>query len=357
MLRGTVLPLALQAGQDLLHPHSSAEHRITVLWWVMLAGAWIGFARGCDPAPARLVRRRQESLPFGGQRAGRDAARRRARHRAADRRAHRPLRLVGHLRHAVDCGAAPGSTALTIDVIGHQWWWEVRYPGTRRRHRERDPHPDRHARRRRRHDRRRDPQLLGPGAESEDRPDPGRARTRVLLDATRPGVFRGQCSEFCGLQHAHMARRGRRRAARSASSSGWPAWRRRHSRRAATAQRGRAVFLAEPLRRAAIRSAARRARGDVGPDLTHLAARTTLAALTIPNTPRNLARWIARPAARASRATRCRRSPLTTLRADRADRLPGCVCADGGRPTPGSSAVRCDASSASGCRAPACSAG
>jgi cytochrome c oxidase subunit 2 len=37
------------------------------------------------------------------------------------------------------------------------------------------------------------------------------------------------------------------------------------------------------------------AHGDVGPDLTHVASRTSLAALTIPNTPENLARWIREP--------------------------------------------------------------
>ena len=87
---------------------------------------------------------------------------------------------------------------------------------------------------------------------------------------TGPGVYRGQCAEFCGLQHAHMAfvvvadpparfralARARRRS--------------RAGRRAATAQRRPSSAAAA---RAATRSAAPSATGDVGPDLTHLATR------------------------------------------------------------------------------------
>src|SRR5439155_22993863 len=98
---------------------------------------------------------------------------------------------------------SPRSTRMTIDVIGHQWFWEVRYPGTNGVSAN-------------------DIHIAGgvpvdviattddvihsfwvPELNRKIDMIPGR-ENRVLLDAERPGVYRGQCSEFCGLQHAHM---------------------------------------------------------------------------------------------------------------------------------------------------------
>ena len=98
----------------------------------------------------------------------------------------------------------PGATALTIHVIGHQWFWEVRYPGTgavtaNEIHIPVGVPVD----------------LVGTTAdvihsfwvpELNRKIDliPGRVN-RSCSRPTVPGVYRGQCSEFCGLQHAHMA--------------------------------------------------------------------------------------------------------------------------------------------------------
>ena len=80
---------------------------------------------------------------------------------------------------------APAATAtkMTVLVVGHQFWWEIRYPGTPYGHGERDACPGPHPRAGRGADRRRDPQLLGPGAEPEDPDDPGTdERDRVRRD-------------------------------------------------------------------------------------------------------------------------------------------------------------------------------
>ena len=127
-----------------------------------------------------------------------------------------------------------GRTALTIHVTGHQWWWEVRYEDAdaepQLHDRQRAPHPGRRAGAGQARVRRRDPQLLGAEPHGQAGPDPGPARTTSSFSADRPGVYRGQCAEFCGLQHAHGLAR-RRRAARRRSSAG--ATRRSRPRRAA----------------------------------------------------------------------------------------------------------------------------
>ena len=125
-------------------------------------------------------------------------------------------------------------------------------------------------------------------------PQPGRAVCR------QAGRYRGQCAEFCGLQHAHMAmyvvRRPARPVPRLAAPHEAAAARRRPPRRA----RGEQVFPTSGCASChTIRGT--RARGDVGPDLTHVGSRATLAALTIPQHRAELARWIARPAARQAR--------------------------------------------------------
>ncbi|MBA3624674.1 MAG: cytochrome c oxidase subunit II [Methylibium sp.] len=100
-------------------------------------------------------------------------------------------------------GAQDGRAPLRIDAIGHQWWWELHYPdtGLRLRNELRVPvgRPiDIHTSSR-------DvihsfwvPRLGG-------KLDAVPGRTLVVrLQADEPGVFRGQCAEFCGLGHAHM---------------------------------------------------------------------------------------------------------------------------------------------------------
>jgi cytochrome c oxidase subunit 2 len=119
-------------------------------------------------------------------------------------------------------------------------------------------------------------------------------RHRVLLYADRPGRYRGQCAEFCGLQHANMAL-----YVFADPPARFQAWLADLQRRAAPAtgalpRRGQQVFLASGCG-SCHAIAGTQAQGRVGPDLTHLASRTTLAALTIPNHPDQLARWIHNP--------------------------------------------------------------
>jgi cytochrome c oxidase subunit 2 len=187
----------------------------------------------------------------------------------------------------------PGSTALTIEVTGRQWWWEVRYPGTSAVTANEIHIPVRtrvnvigrsddviHS-------------LWVPELNRKIDLIPGRVN-RLLLDADKPGIYTGQCSEFCGLQHAHMTV-----SVIAQSKPAFRAWLANMSRPArspttAAGRAGRAAFLGSSCADChTLRGTS--AHGDVGPDLTHLATRRGLAALTIPNTRDELRKWIEDP--------------------------------------------------------------
>jgi cytochrome c oxidase subunit 2 len=114
------------------------------------------------------------------------------------------------------------------------------------------------------------------------------------LEADTAGTYLGQCAEYCGTQHAHMALRiiadppDRFQAWRNdqlAAASKPPA--------ASQAATGEAVFEAGCGGCHKVRGTL--AGGALGPDLTHLMSRQTIAAGTVPNTPANLSAWIADP--------------------------------------------------------------
>lgn len=123
---------------------------------------------------------------------------------------------------------------------------------------------------------------------------PGRA-TRMSLEPTRAGEFRGQCTEFCGESHAYMAF-----GAVTMPPEEFAAWLENEAASAKppqtpVAERGAQVFLAEGCGGChAVRGTP--AQGSVGPDLTHLATRTTLAAGILPMEAEALRNWIATPA-------------------------------------------------------------
>jgi len=189
----------------------------------------------------------------------------------------------------------PEANALDIAITGHQWWWEVRYPAAVA-----------------------DDEVLtaneihvpvgrsvrlhlastdvihsfwAPNLNGKKDLIPGRS-TGMTFRVLRAGTYEGRCAEFCGYQHAHM---GFRVVAEPPSE--FEAW--LESQRLPAAEPGDAarvhgheVFLAGPCVNChAIRGAG--AFGRKGPDLTHLASRSTIAAATLPNTTGHLAGWIA----------------------------------------------------------------
>jgi len=286
-------PALLLAGQNVLHPHSPAEHSISVLWWVMLGGAWIGLTLVAVLLVLGWVRRKRASLPFGGG------------ERAATRLViglgiATPIIVLTGLFlwsdiFVIRSTAAPaqGSTAMTVQVTGHQWFWEIRYAG-----REAVTANELHLPVRTR------VSVVGTTAdvihslwvpELNRKIDliPGRTN-RMLLYADQAGTYPGQCAEFCGLQHAHMELlvvaepRARFEQWLNGEDTTAP------QPTGADAQRGQKLFLTEGCADChQIRGTP--ARGQVGPDLTHVASRSTLAAATIPNDRAHLTAWLRNP--------------------------------------------------------------
>ena len=210
------------------------------------------------------------------------------------------LALVGLLGASVHVGRSNAETEhapgeLEIEVTGHQWWWSVRYPAATPSEtvvtaNELHVPVGQQVRLMLTSD---DvihsfwvPQLNG-------KRDliPGRVTT-LVSHADRPGVFVGQCAEFCGFQHAHMGLLVV--AEESGTFDAWLAAQRLPASAPVTAndQHGQAVFKTACALCHAIRGAD--AFGHLAPDLTHFAGRRSIAAM-MPNTPGHLAGWIADP--------------------------------------------------------------
>jgi cytochrome c oxidase subunit 2 len=194
-----------------------------------------------------------------------------------------------------DPGRPPG---LAIEVTGEQWWWRVRYL---------DPDPARsfvtaneiHI------PTGRPVRVLLKGGDvihsfwvpqlaGKTDAIPGQTNL-TWIQADRPGVYRGQCAEYCGVQHAHMALE-----VVAESPAAFEAWRRAQLVPAADpteagAQRGRLVFVRRCADCHTVRGVV--ARDRRGPDLTHLMSRRTLAAGTLPNNGATLAGWVGAPQA------------------------------------------------------------
>jgi cytochrome c oxidase subunit 2 len=186
-----------------------------------------------------------------------------------------------------------GPTQLTIDVVGHRWFWEVRYPARKVTTANEIHIPARRAVEVKVSTGDVIHSFWVPRLNRKIDMIPGRVNS-LLLRAERPGVYRGQCAEFCGLQHANMAF-----LVVAHEPDDFGRWLDREARpaaepRTAERERGREVFLGSACgfcHTIAGTSAA----GDFGPDLTHFGSRRTIAAGTIANTRGNLAAWILDP--------------------------------------------------------------
>jgi cytochrome c oxidase subunit 2 len=188
----------------------------------------------------------------------------------------------------------PRTPAITMDVTGHQWWWEVTYHET--------GHPERtFTTANEIHLPVGEPVLVRlqsadvihsfwlPQIAGKTDVIPGQVN-EMWLEAGKPGTSRGMCGEYCGLQHANMNLAVT--AESPAAFTRWTAARRAPASSAATpgVQAGRTVFARSCGACHAVAGTA--ALGRIGPDLTHLASRPAIGAGALDNTPDNLARWI-----------------------------------------------------------------
>ncbi|WDR02206.1 c-type cytochrome [Devosia algicola] len=119
---------------------------------------------------------------------------------------------------------------------------------------------------------------------------PGRVNQMWLM-ADKPGVYRGQCSEYCGSEHAQMGL-----YVIAEPRADFDAWRAAQQARALTPtapDEGFVQFNVHCGKCHNVRGTM--AQGDKGPDLTHLMSRSTIAAGMLDNNIGNLSGWIAHP--------------------------------------------------------------
>jgi cytochrome c oxidase subunit 2 len=295
LLLAMVLPAGCGKTQNSLAPESHQARDIASLFWWMMGGAWLGLALVVGLLLWSWKRRDRRG--FGSDTEGPKPGEKHGWYTVVGLGIAMPMIVISTLfvisdLFVIKTTQAPASTTtkLTVQVIGHQWWWEIRYPGTDAVTANELHIPVRtpvrielttadviHS-------------FWVPQLNRKIDAIPGTTNVIELYSDT-PGRYRGQCAEFCGLQHAHMAVYVF--AQPRAEFQRWLADQSRPAQRPAgsDASAGERAFMNGPCSSChTIRGTS--ASGYLGPDLTHLASRTTLGALAIPNDRSNLADWI-----------------------------------------------------------------
>jgi cytochrome c oxidase subunit II len=186
--------------------------------------------------------------------------------------------------------------ALEVQVIGHQWWWEFRYPklGIVTANELHVPVSGGEVRR---------PTFLDlrsadvvhsfwvPRLAGKTDLIPNKINS-MWIEPERTGLFLGQCAKYCGTQHAKMLIR-----VYVDTPEDFDRWAKEQEKTAAedsTAAAGRLVFEQTAcINCHAIKGTV--ANGRFGPDLTHVMSRDTLASGALSNSPQNLRAWIKSP--------------------------------------------------------------
>lgn len=273
--------------QSILDPHGPEARAMAQLWWMMAGGAvliWL-FVIGCAIYATRIRPIEREHFAGTAFILGGGVA--------------LPVVVLSALltysfllaREPIP----PLADGMRIEVIGKQWWWEVRYfpPGA--------DQPVIGANEVRLPVGQPVEVLLGstdvihsfwiPNLAGKTDMIPGRVN-RMAIRADVPGVFRGQCAEYCGGPHALMAF-----YAVAMPPQEFEAWLEHEARPARTPDesflaQGRELFLASGCGAChAIRGTP--ADGQLGPDLTHVGGRVSLGAGILPNNVGTIAGWIA----------------------------------------------------------------
>ncbi len=197
--------------------------------------------------------------------------------------------------------AAQPAEALQITVTGHQWWWEVQYPGLNVVTANEVHIP------------------VGqtvyvslksvdvihsfwvPRLAGKQDLEPGNT-THLKIQANQAGTYEGQCAEYCGVSHANM-----RLKVFAQGQSDFQAWLAHEAQPAGVpapgslAAQGEQLFnngqFLKGLRCTACHTTDPKQSGTVGPNLAHFGSRTSFAGATFPNRDGPLARWLENPLA------------------------------------------------------------
>ena len=285
-LIGCAMAAACARAPSALAPSGPAADRIATLWWIVLAVCSVLY------------------LVFGGLAAYAVFHRRRATTAESEPTGVRWVVIGGVFVPAAIVTAlflltlgtlralatADDRARIVIDVAGELWWWSVRYPGA--------PGESDAITANEIHVPVGEPVELRLSSENvihsfwvpelHGKLDLVPGKVNVLrVQADRPGVYRGQCAEFCGVQHAKMALLVV--AQPRAEFDAWLARQRQPARPLGTAA-GRTAFERRCGSCHTVRGTT--ATGTEGPDLTHIASRRTLASASLPNTRARLGGWI-----------------------------------------------------------------
>jgi cytochrome c oxidase subunit II len=208
---------------------------------------------------------------------------------------------------------------VRVKITAHQWWWEIEYqdaessrnlrtanelhlPLGARAYVTLESHDVIHS-------------FWVPNLHGKQDMIPGR-KNDIALQPTQVGVYRGICGEFCGLQHSKM-----HLDVVVESQDDYAAWYERQLQAPPPpsdplAQLGQAVFMSSACNMCHAISGTQ-AMASVGPDLSHIATRRSLAAGALPNNSENLRSWLANPQA----IKPGNRMPIVSLTADQFDAL------------------------------------
>jgi cytochrome c oxidase subunit 2 len=190
---------------------------------------------------------------------------------------------------------SPPKEMLKLKLIGHQWWWEVKYPdyaivtaneihvpvsadGKYATYLQLESMDVVHS-------------FWVPQLAGKTDLIPNRINS-MWIDPRQPGIYLGNCAEYCGTQHAYMFLRVI--AQPQAEFRAWAAEQHRPAADSQQLSQAKATF--EPLSCINCHTVkGTQASGKFGPDLTHLMSRKTLAAGVLANTTQNLRAWVNDP--------------------------------------------------------------
>jgi cytochrome c oxidase subunit 2 len=195
--------------------------------------------------------------------------------------------------HAIQDAPKPAA-ALDVTVIGHQFWWEFRYPklGIVTANELHIPVSDpAHPTFLKLLSADTDHSFWVPELGGKTDLIPNRVN-EMWLDPSHPGIYLGQCAQYCGTQHAKMLLRVS--VDRPSDFAAWVSAQQQAAVQDARVIAGKRVFeTTSCINCHAVSGTA--ANGRFGPDLAHLMSRSTLASGAAENTPANLRRWIQKP--------------------------------------------------------------
>jgi cytochrome c oxidase subunit 2 len=305
-LAPSLLAATCSGTQSALAPAGPQAERIADLWWFFFSVLGVVYVLVAGATVVALMRRRRaaqaaDGAELHGLEGRSDVSERRMITVIVACVAVTIVVLVVFLFASIRTGRALAALEspdpVRIEVVGHQWWWELRYLHAQPSKQfttanelhlpAGQPVEIATASRDVIHS------LWIPNLHGKLDLIPGRTG-RLWIQADKPGVYRGQCAEFCGLQHAQM-----KLLVVVEPVEQYNAWL-DHQRAPAKApvtdaqKRGQDLFMKGPCVMCHTISGTP-AMSRVGPPLSHFGSQASIAAGVLPNTPGYLGAWLADP--------------------------------------------------------------